>query len=129
MKLRRLSNDTVRVIKLSKILITCALQFLLFVVFKAVEVANNRSSRSSSRVEKLDLVYNPSLVRDRRRMVTLAREGVREIFRRMDLEASYTALFEILWYSQLPCFDVKGVTSKTQDEYGKEYWSDRLNRV
>ena len=28
----------------------------------------------------------------------------------------YESLLEILWYSQLPCFDVKNITSTAQDE-------------
>ena len=36
----------------------------------------------------------------------------------MDLEKSYPALFELLWYSQMPCFDVQGVTGDTKDEFG-----------
>ena len=27
------------------------------------------------------------------------------------MDKSYTALFELLWYSQIPCFDVENVTS------------------
>ena len=37
----------------------------------------------------------------------------------MDLEKSYEALFELLWYSQIPCFDIMGVTSN-EDEFGKK---------
>ena len=36
----------------------------------------------------------------------------------MDLQKSYPALFEILWYTQLPCFDVEGVTSDYNGQYG-----------
>ena len=36
----------------------------------------------------------------------------------MDLEESYKSLFELLWYSQLPCFDVLNITSE-KDDYGK----------
>ena len=35
----------------------------------------------------------------------------------IDMEKSYTALFELLWYSQIPCFDVENVTSY-QEGYG-----------
>ena len=28
------------------------------------------------------------------------------------------AMFELLWYSQLPCFDVKNVTSEHNHEFG-----------
>ena len=36
----------------------------------------------------------------------------------MDLEGSYKSLFELLWYSQLPCFNVLNITSE-KDDYGK----------
>ena len=44
----------------------------------------------------------------------------------MNLDKSYKSLFELLWYSQLPCFDIINVTS-TKEEYGikigrLEYW-------
>ena len=39
-------------------------------------------------------------------------------FMKMNLEKSYAALFEILWYTQLPCFDVRNVTSEYKDQYG-----------
>ena len=42
----------------------------------------------------------------------------RETYEKMDLEKSYPALFELLWYSQLPCFDVMNITSN-KDEYGR----------
>ena len=42
----------------------------------------------------------------------------KENFKKMDLQKSYPALFEILWYTQLPCFDVEGVTSDYNGQYG-----------
>ena len=39
---------------------------------------------------------------------------------KIDLDKSYPALFELLWYSQLPCFDVLNVTS-FESGYGKNY--------
>ena len=29
-------------------------------------------------------------------------------FASLDYEKSFSALFELLWYAQMPCFDVKG---------------------
>ena len=69
-------------------------------------------------LSKLELIYNPTKADGRKRLVTRARESVKETFSNMDLEKSYPALFEVLWYSQLPCFDVKDVTSKERDQYG-----------
>jgi hypothetical protein len=37
----------------------------------------------------------------------------------MDMENSYPAMFELLWYSQMPCYDVEGVTSNKNNEFGE----------
>ena len=39
-------------------------------------------------------------------------------------ELSYPSLYEMLWYSQLPCFDVDNVTSDFNYEHGmlKRCW-------
>ena len=39
-----------------------------------------------------------------------------EEFGSLDLQKSYEPMFQLLWYSQMPCFDVKGLTSKAKDE-------------
>ena len=43
----------------------------------------------------------------------------RQTFANMDMDSSYKPLFELLWNSQLPCFDVRNVTSKNNNEFGK----------
>ena len=46
----------------------------------------------------------------------------------MDVAKSYKSLFEILWYSQLPCFDVRNITSEYKDEMSlikRCYWKGR----
>ena len=47
-----------------------------------------------------------------------AKAAYKESFKKMDLDKSYPSLFEILWYTQLPCFDVENVTSEFRDQYG-----------
>ena len=47
-----------------------------------------------------------------------AEVDVRSNFRIMDLENSFNALFEVLWYTQLPCFDVEGITSDKTGDFG-----------
>ena len=42
----------------------------------------------------------------------------RETYQKIDLDKSYQALFEMLWYSQLPCFDVLDVTTTIKEEFG-----------
>ena len=43
-------------------------------------------------------------------------------------EEAIRNLFEILWYSQLPCFDIRDITSETKDEMSvlkRCYWKDK----
>ena len=37
----------------------------------------------------------------------------------LDLNASYHSIFELLWYSQLPCFDILNVTTIGHEDFGK----------
>ena len=46
------------------------------------------------------------------------RAEAREMYENMDLEKGYKGIFEMLWYSQMPCFDVKEVTSSKKNEHG-----------
>ena len=51
-----------------------------------------------------------------------------EDFGSLDMDKSYVALFELLWYSQMPCFDIKGLTSKAKDELSflkKCFWKEK----
>ena len=41
------------------------------------------------------------------------------MFTSLDLERSYTYLFEQMWYSQLPCFDVLNITTKEYQNHSK----------
>ena len=43
-------------------------------------------------------------------------ETYREEFGSIDMTTSYPNFFEIMWYSQMPCYDVRGLTSKVKDE-------------
>ena len=53
-------------------------------------------------------------------MTILTSHAHRDTYRKMDMDKSYPSLFELLWYSQLPCFDVVNVTTTNEeDEYGK----------
>ena len=42
----------------------------------------------------------------------------RETYEKMDLQKSYPALFELLWYSQLPCYDIMNITTVEGQENG-----------
>ena len=69
--------------------------------------------------EKLELIFNPVEAARREASIAAAKMQAKETYAKMDLEKSYPALFELLWYSQMPCFDVEGVTGDTKDEFGR----------
>ena len=59
---------------------------------------------------------------------TQAKDAIQEYedsYGSIDLEKSYSALFELLWYGQMPCNDIRGITSEAKDELSfikKCYW-------
>ena len=42
----------------------------------------------------------------------------RDTYKNINIDKSYQPLMELLWYSQLPCFDVVNVTTKINEEFG-----------
>ena len=70
-----------------------------------------RNAAENQSIEKLDLLLNPEMKSQREAKIQNARQNYQNNFGDLDLEKSYENLFEILWYSQLPCFDVQNVTS------------------
>ena len=42
----------------------------------------------------------------------------RDTYKNINMDKSYQPLMELLWYSQLPCFDVVNVTTKINEEFG-----------
>ena len=76
-------------------------------------------------LEKLDLVLDPSKTKEREEKVVKAQKRYDDEFGFLDMEKAYGNLFEILWYSQLPCYDVKNITSENRDEMSlikRCYW-------
>ena len=69
--------------------------------------ANATSWRDGVRVEP---ILNPTKNKALRQGRAKKELRFRSAFAAMNITAAYPNLFELLWYSQLPCFDVKGVT-------------------
>ena len=57
------------------------------------------------------VLRDPQQTLDFVKAVEQKKRDFKEIFRKMDLKTSFRSLFSVLWYSTLPCFDVKGITS------------------
>ena len=65
---------------------------------------------------------------ERKTQMKKAIDSYEERFGKLDLEKSYMPLFEVLWYSDVPCTDIKGITSGFKDELSfikKCYWKKK----
>ena len=78
-------------------------------------------------IAKLDLSLDPTRNHERMRLVKERINRYEASFGSLDYDQSYSALFEMLWYSQMPCFDIKGLTSQVKDELSflkRCYWKE-----
>ena len=76
-------------------------------------------------IQKLDLMFNPCKEKKKEQLREASRKEYDQAFGKLDLQKSFEHLFELLWYSQLPCFDVENVTSSVKDEMSlikRCYW-------
>ncbi len=75
-----------------------------------------RSSADGLADSKLDSLLNPSKKSAAQSATDQARRTYRESFSSLNMTAAYNSMFDLLWYSQLPCFDVKKYTSAAKDQ-------------
>lgn len=79
-------------------------------------------------IQKLEISLDPEKEEERWKR---RREEIKEFdekFGSIDMKKSYPKLFELLWYGQLPCTDVRGITSRQRDEMSfikKCYWKNK----
>ena len=70
-------------------------------------------------------MLNPEKVDVRKKSLSDARKRYNNLFGGLDLDSK---LFEILWYTQLPCFDISGITSNVSDDTAllkRCYWKGK----
>ena len=80
-------------------------------------------------IQTLNLVLDPSKSEVRKQKIEEVKAKYYEDFGLMDIKRSYKKLFELLWYTRLPCFDIQGVTSKQKDEMSvvkRCYWRGQM---
>ena len=76
-------------------------------------------------IKKLNMLLDPSKQHDKQSKVDDAKVQFEKDFGGLDLKKSFSNLVELLWYSQLPCFDLQNITSKNPDEMSllkRCYW-------
>lgn len=97
-------------------------------LFRAIKFISNSflsENLKPPNIRKLDLSLDPNKKEERDNQARAAIRHYDENFGKIDLERSYPALFELLWYGQMPCTDVRGITSEVKDELSflkKCYW-------
>lgn len=103
---------------------------------KIIETTTNSISFTTSdntpkkpeNIEKFDLFLDPDKEEERENQVRESVAAYDEKFGSLDMEKSYEPMFELLWYSQMPCIDIQGITSDQRDELSfikRCYWKNR----
>ena len=79
---------------------------------------SSRKKRNTDEVPEIyiDKILNPEKVTQYRRDVNRTKQAIKEIYKRLNLDKSYKSIFELMWYSQLPCFDVANITTRGNEE-------------
>ena len=83
----------------------------------------------STGIQTLNLMLDPSKTPERIETVQTAKENWYKKFGSLNFSQAYDKLFELLWYSRLPCVDVKNITSQERDEMSvikRCYWRSQL---
>ena len=66
----------------------------------------------------LEYMFNPKLNSDITKGANRLRTVYKDMFKRLNQTAAFKSMFSMLWYSTIPCFDVKDITSQTDGEKG-----------
>ena len=76
-------------------------------------------------IQRLDTSLDPTKEEERMEKIQEATKKYREKYAEFEIEKAYQPMFNLLWYSQLPCQDIAGITSSTKDEMSfikRCYW-------
>jgi len=69
-------------------------------------------TKSTQKIDSLEMLLNPGHKLQFKKSVAQKKKDLVEMFARMDMKTSFNSLFNTLWYSNLPCYDVTEVTSE-----------------
>ena len=92
-----------------------------------MSVSNKISKEKPLNIQTLEIMLDPSKEKERAFQKENAIKDYNQKFGRLESEKAYKAMFDLLWYTQLPCSDVRGYTSDVKDELSfikRCYWKD-----
>ena len=91
------------------------------------DTAGNKTAKPLN-LQQLEKSLDPEKEEERRDQKVKSFKTYQERFGSLEYDKIYHAMFELLWYSQLPCYDVRGLTSDLVDELSfvkKCYWKEQ----
>ena len=80
-------------------------------------------------VQTLNTMLDPAQATERKKQIVSDKDQFLRNFENMNISRAYDKLFELLWYTRLPCFDIKGITSNQKDEMSlikRCYWRGKM---
>ena len=80
------------------------------------KIASSEEEEKPYNLQKLDISLDPSKKHERIKKVEESMQLYRERYGSFEIDKAYQSMFNLLWYSQLPCNDVLGMTSSIKDE-------------
>ena len=87
--------------------------------------ASQKSRSDPPNIQKLKLSLDSVRKEERLKKFKELKRTFNDMYGNLDINKAYENLFEILWYSQLPCFDIQNITSESKDELSmikRCYW-------
>ena len=69
-----------------------------------------------SKKHKFDSFLDPTNADAFEQLVKNLTDKYKKVFKDLDMEKSYDGLFQVLWHSSNPCFDIKDWTSSYRDQ-------------
>ena len=66
----------------------------------------------------LEMIFHPSKKGEQGALLQKAKREYEENFKGMDMQSSYHSLFELLWYTQIPCFGTADNSTNAQHKTG-----------
>ena len=79
----------------------------------------------NSGFQRLVSLLDPGKEGKRKTASAELRKSMVELVMKVDMKSGYESWFELFWYSRLPCFDIKGITSQERDDMSvikRCYW-------
>ena len=83
-----------------------------------LSVAKENKCRVKTGPNPIETSFDPMWQFFGKQIETQKQEGIKEKFKQLNLTHAYKNIFDILWQTQLPCYDVQRTTSTTEGEHG-----------